>query len=482
MKEILNLVVCVSLGLLIAMSFTACDDDGGGKKDPGPTIVSITATPSATTEGGTVTVIVNATGTGTLTYLWASGKGEFDDTGSDTVNWTAPDETGMYVLSVIVSDDEGTDVGTINLGVNMYAPAVSPYYLGSDNCAQCHVGNTNGWSGTGHAEALETLQGIGQGANPVCLACHTVGYDAATANGGFDEVPVDRLGGVQCENCHGPGSDHNGNVANISISYDAELCGACHEDEHHPYIEEWEESLHAVSDDAAGGFVLTNSNCTYCHSAEAFVYFLDTGLKRAASEFETTNPISCQACHTMHDDVEHQLRTSTVDLVCGVCHTGDGVGDPDAPSTPHHTQWNALHGTDGFEYDGEVYADSPHKDVVEGKCGACHVSSVPFAPGEPAKTGHTFEPEQRACVTCHPTATDFDVNGVQTEMTALLAALEAELASATSNDSTTVSFLRAEYNFEYVEADASHGVHNYKYVKKLLEDSINDFTPGSAAN
>ena len=60
---------------------------------------------------------------------------------------------------------------------------------------------------------------------------------------------------------------------------------------------------------------------------------------------------------------------------------------------------------------------------------------------------------------------------------ALIDELEQELEIASGADSLSVEFARANYNLHYAESDASRGVHNYKYAKKLLEDSINDFTP-----
>jgi len=441
-------------------------------------IKQINATPNSIPQGGTVDLTVDIDPIGTATFLWNSSMGSFSDAQNDSTTWTAPDAPGIYVISLVVTDDVGTNVGTVNIGVDVYIPEVSPSYVGTDNCTQCHSEITDTWHDTGHAHAVETLTNIGQAGNARCLGCHTVGHDDTIDNGGYDEVPVSRLADVACESCHGPASEHNGELAGIDISFDANTCGQCHQDEHHPYIEEWEESAHATSADL--GFVNANDRCVKCHISEAFVAFTKTGTTPKAADLgDNINPINCQSCHDSHSaENPGQLRYASADLLCGECHTSGSIDDFDDPGEPHHPQWNMLHGTDGLEYAGVTYEDSPHQFVVENTCASCHVSMEGFGgEGSPAKTGHTFEPELRSCTTCHPSATDFDVNGVQTRITALIDQLHAELDAATVADSATVAFKQASFNLHFVEADASHGVHNYKYAKALLESSIGNFQP-----
>ena len=83
------------------------------------------------------------------------------------------------------------------------------------------------WVGGAHAQAyqgLERMRSIQYHAgltNPGprrARVCHTVGFGDQNAegwarhNGGYDEIPVARLQGVQCENCHGPLSDRYGEI------------------------------------------------------------------------------------------------------------------------------------------------------------------------------------------------------------------------------------------------------------------------------
>ncbi len=128
-------------------------------------------------------------------------------------------------------------------------------YIGVKKCSMCHKSEAKGnqygqWSGTSHAkayerlvtpEAQETAKKAGVTGNPQeelkCLKCHVTGYgeDSSLFDTGF--VKAD---GVQCEACHGAGSDY----APLSVMKDKaksieaglviptkELCVKCHNSE-----------------------------------------------------------------------------------------------------------------------------------------------------------------------------------------------------------------------------------------------------------
>jgi nitrate/TMAO reductase-like tetraheme cytochrome c subunit len=82
-------------------------------------------------------------------------------------------------------------------------------YLGSSACAACHKRIFEHWKTTKHSHALQTLEDAkptGQDYNPECIICHVVGNGFETGFVTSDRSPG--LGGVGCENCHGPGSVH----------------------------------------------------------------------------------------------------------------------------------------------------------------------------------------------------------------------------------------------------------------------------------
>jgi hypothetical protein len=54
----------------------------------------------------------------------------------------------------------------------------------------------------------------------------------------------------------------------------------------------------------------------------------------------------------------------------------------------------------------------------------------------------------------------------------------ADLLATASNaqDSASLGWLRAKFNYDFYEADGSHGVHNTKYAECLLQSSIANFS------
>jgi excinuclease UvrABC ATPase subunit len=97
-------------------------------------------------------------------------------------------------------------------------------YVGTDKCAStCHKGESKGkqleiWQDSKHSQAYKTLQtpeadkiakdkGFTTAAaeTPQCLKCHVLGKDIDPAE--FEDT-FDKTQGVQCESCHGPGSEY----------------------------------------------------------------------------------------------------------------------------------------------------------------------------------------------------------------------------------------------------------------------------------
>ncbi|MBD3258703.1 hypothetical protein GF377_09745 [candidate division GN15 bacterium] len=72
-------------------------------------------------------------------------------------------------------------------------------YIGVKRCSFCHKkdGTFPSWEKGPHATAFESLKDE-EKKNETCLSCHATGVSAKG----------DLLEGVQCEACHGPGSDY----------------------------------------------------------------------------------------------------------------------------------------------------------------------------------------------------------------------------------------------------------------------------------
>jgi hypothetical protein len=82
-----------------------------------------------------------------------------------------------------------------------------PYYIGNRKCRLCHFEYFKEWEKDPHANAFARLGKMKN--NPYCLKCHTTGYRGP--QGFVTEKITPELRGVQCEACHGPGSEHKDN-------------------------------------------------------------------------------------------------------------------------------------------------------------------------------------------------------------------------------------------------------------------------------
>ncbi len=110
-----------------------------------------------------------------------------------------------------------------------------PHFVGVQACAKCHRAQTEFWRNTKHGHAWQTMLDAKVEYDLECITCHTVAFNLP---GGF--ARPDRVAGfedVQCENCHGPGSNHVQNILSETTMVDqpsAMQCERCHTREHSP--------------------------------------------------------------------------------------------------------------------------------------------------------------------------------------------------------------------------------------------------------
>jgi hypothetical protein len=339
---------------------------------------------------------------------------------------------------------------------------------------------------------------------------------------------------IQCENCHGPGYRHmlggaSTNMAGrgITISLSAGNCGQCH-DKPTGHIKnyEWGQTLHAT------GYVFRSTgSCAPCHSTMGFIDAKDPGVDFDGSNVVTRGTgnegITCVTCHDPHTKGmgDYQLRNLTsVTFSNGVVTTEGGDGrlcmnchhdryDANVrvltTSGPHHgTQGDMLFGMNAIQY-GMSMPSSRHWDVVENTCVTCHMQETPTnGPAKNLVGGHTFMigwsgPTStvhltEACVGCHGEIESFNfggedydqdgvVEGVQQEISDMMFDLAKQLPPYTGTNIVTTSFTTnaadyskraAAYNWNFVNEDGSHGVHNPKYTAAILRASIDDLRGG----
>lgn len=399
-------------------------------------------------------------------------------------------------------------------------------YSGVGVCANCHTAGPGGmevpmWQQTAHATAFDSASAFVQ-TTAACLECHTTGWDTTSANQGADDfVTIDTTGSitvvdqtefdkkvnVQCESCHGPASLHVAGAfsdppvlpPNVDRAK-AETCGECHQDEHHPYFEEWSLAKHAVSDTNSSGFLQgkfrNDPNCSGCHTFQGFLQFVGTtpadssNLEPDIAEppGDASLPIVCAACHDPHDAKnEHQLRLPPEEL-CIKCHNPEDAAPPD---NPHHSTASMFAGTGAAPIPGVTYMTQSAHQVVEPaaseKCVTCHVFMTPFvSETEPAATGHTFQPRIEACMQagCHvnglvdTNGEEFNHRGRQDFTRNLIDSLQTIISDIEANVLPTASpedsadYQIGLFNLRFVQNEGSNGVHNANYAQSILENTI----------
>lgn len=321
-------------------------------------------------------------------YSWtlatpAGSKAALDDPKSPNPAFT-PDVVGKYTLT------EGNSKAAVNVYAGTWAGAITGQDAKgrplSANCTMCHNGTIapdkfTAWKDSGHAEIF--TQNIN---NPAghwgenCAMCHTVGYNPAVANNGFDEamaaegwkVPphgevgywtmmlskfpkTAALANIQCENCHGPNNEStlhmNQTIDSARVSLSADVCAACHgEPPSHGRFQQWEESKH--SDYTLAISRGTNAHCGRCHTAQGFLTWLKQGDltkqiqgksgNATAAEMialgagpDTVQPQTCAVCHDPHalgtktgepNDAKLRIEGDTPLLPAGFKAVGVGRG------------------------------------------------------------------------------------------------------------------------------------------------------------
>jgi hypothetical protein len=299
-----------------------------------------------------------------------------------------------------------------------------------------------------------------------------------------------------------------------------DVCVSCHNLDTKARVEgEYMMSQHSAAEtlDPYG----SRASCAVCHGNEGFIIRLQAGLDALPQDLTIATKISCGTCHDFHETLDQEgegpdyaLRaTHPVDLfmyrtaglpqvevdlggssnLCLQCHqarrswagfVGDIVGsDPmviPQRLDPHpSTQGTLLAGYGGAEIDGNVPYPAPMSTThaTEGACVACHMHDQ----------DHSTAPSLEGCNTedCHNgNVATFDHQGKMTEIENLLVELQEELVAAglldvDGNQVTGATFpadqVGALYNYNMIEEDRSHGIHNYGYARALLQNSIDLF-------
>lgn len=243
----------------------------------------------------------------------------------------------------------------MGVGIGIAGSANAATYVGADKCLKCHPEEYNEWRVSGHPYKLRTAEEAKGASLPLpagytwddisyviggykwkvryigkdgfiitktdgkpgknqynlqtgtwsdyhpgevkkydCGGCHTTGYSKEGNQGDLEGiVGTWELRGIQCEACHGPGSDHiaqGGDVSLIKLDRSSELCGQCH--------------VRGSKDKipASGGFIRHH---------EQYNELLASPKKA----------FNCVSCHNPHKKAEFALKQD-----CTTCHATAKAG------------------------------------------------------------------------------------------------------------------------------------------------------------
>ncbi len=423
---------------------------------------------------------------GIETKLYLKGSSDLPLSGSQTFEIVSkPDgstvtdlnidhvEDSNSVVAIFIPDVSGTyEIRFTDGGVSESIIINAGTFLGAEdaNCLQCHSDKAATWADTRHASKLTRgVQGlVSSYYSEGCIGCHTVGYDANANNGGFDDwdfifpdslyIGADedlaaaypdawKRANIQCESCHGPGSEHFGNKDDnrIAMTIAADNCALCHDaGTHHVFPEQWDQSGHSNPPTYPTGS--GRSSCARCHTPEGFIEYVSG---EEVTEHEWA-PFSCAMCHDPHTNFgedgltsdRHQLRTTDATLsngfevveggtgkLCMNCHQSRRDADDYTKAQltrssshfgPHYmTQADMFNATNVAAF-GYNLPSSPHIAAIENSCIHCHMNEEKGkvdAEGNVTMVGmHTWAVEDlvsdeqnvEMCTPCHGEIESFD--------------------------------------------------------------------------
>ncbi|MCB8949179.1 MAG: hypothetical protein H6653_14290 [Ardenticatenaceae bacterium] len=204
-----------------------------------------------------------------------------------------------------------------------------------------------------------------------CGTCHATGYSPIGNQDGLDGIQGTwAFAGVQCEECHGAGSQHAESPITVSlvINRDAESCDSCHTPgsldgvtiengfiQHHDGYQDLYQSKHLVLD------------CVTCHDPHSGV----VQLREADLPTVQTN---CEDCH--FDQAQYEAGHNEIGGVsCTDCHmprlVQAAVGDPDMYTADLRTHVMSINPNqiEQFNEDGTLATTQISLNFA---CRSCH--------------------------------------------------------------------------------------------------------------
>lgn len=328
--------------------------------------------------------------------------------------------------------------------------------------------------------------------------------------------------------CEGPAGKDGADGADGKDGKDGadgtQNCGVCHDASTQLFAKQlqWAASDHATNTT----FERSGNTCAACHTSEGFREVAVTGQTNTAAAISNPSGQNCRTCHPIHESYTDadwaltynkaaSLRTTGLEFdygkgsLCAQCHQARTISpalDLNAETYtlanyrfgPHYASAaNVIAGSGAFEIPGsQTYGSTAAHQNIQNSCVTCHMGP---AFGNQAG-GHTMKMKYNdgandnvaVCTPCHSSATNFDIGGFQTSMKDLAKLvrnrlIELDMITPTDGVDTdpvnynhdyakvgTYSSKRAAalYNYIFIMRDKSWGVHNPRYARAVLQNSL----------
>jgi len=389
---------------------------------------------------------------------------------------------GLSIMAVILFITPASAFGSEDDGGN---------YIGPKGCKFCHIDQYENWIQTNHSRAYQILVDRKMDKNESCIPCHVTGYN--------NETKTYKYKDVTCEVCHGSGDISNNiaeNVIHVLYSQEnkteeetheilsrmnltkksmvrdltAELCGKCHNGEHHPTYEEWNKSLHKESMNTVKKQKSASDSCMKCQSVE----WITADEHNKPTLNEVTLGLTCAACHNVHNNTYKGLLRMPKNRLCESCHTMQGA-KPGA--AVHHPSSEMRRSIGGADTDTYIYQPNA-------ACSDCHRYTRDYNASLKLDgvTGHDFKTDFNVCLKCHegfPDAEEAEkfVRNQQKNIRdhyneTIIKVNDAGNLSRTITGEERAAYMNiyneSIFNMQFVETDKAWGAHNPKYAEELI--------------
>ncbi|HEX6242454.1 MAG TPA: hypothetical protein VFZ61_16190, partial [Polyangiales bacterium] len=295
--------------------------------------------------------------------------------------------------------------------------------------SECHAALTSAALSSPMSQALQRpfLRGGASIEQQGCmLDCHAVG-EPGLHDGGYrdvaralqfepalalrtDQLPhaLQRLAGVRCTSCHGPGAvpPQSGRARILR----ADVCATCHDaPPAYNHVAQWRASRMAQADAAPA--TRAQPECAQCHTTSGFLHRSGVRARADASRDseDAVVGISCAACHAPHAAQQGQALVRKLDpallasvaapadavsSVCTPCHSP--IPERSLPAASGAALWLGRIELPRELGGARLTGPAPH-GALEGGCVGCHGKREPPS----TKTDHSFKADPSRCGNCH---------------------------------------------------------------------------------